>query len=409
MENYKRIFKLIARIIKKIKTQPFYIILLLLEALIVIIYFPKYLYLRATQQKIICIDWQDGVYKDFFLPLFEEINKIGLKVVFFFNIGYSNNIGLDILIKGLPRSYANLLDNKIILCATSSKYKKLNNTIRVQIFHGLSSFGGGWQRNFIDNFDVLFLVTKFQWYQCYRKYKELVKDKKIYKIGYPKIDKYISIQKGGISNKNITIFYGPTYHQEISSIFEFLPTIIQICNGNDYKLIIKLHPFLYHRYNYEYSGGINWTKKISRYQKKYKNIIFLAENKSNIHIAKYFQMADIFLTDVSGIGFEFVLATGKPIIFLGAKLKIPLEDLRNGNTKKYEDYPEVFYRGRIGPVVKHPMHLRKTMQKINKEGCSKHYKTAIENFRRNYIFNLGNATDAAISEISKLYYKDLVR
>lgn len=394
------IYESIVKVCKKIKNQPSYLGLFLLDILVTIIYFPKYLYYLIRKRKTVAFDWQDGTYGDFYLPLFEKLDKSGLETVFFFYFGDANRYGMTIFEKGLPRIYGDLLDNKIVICASSSKYKKLSKTIRIQIFHGFGSFGVLWQRNFIDYFDVLFLVTKFQWQQLQEEYKKMAEGKKIFKIGYPKIDKYISVKERDKSegHNNITLFYGPTYHREISSIFEFLPTIVEICQRNNYRLIIKLHPFLYYKHNYDESGGINWPKKIYEYKESYSNIIFLRRDESNL--GEYFRMANVFLTDVSGIGFEFVLTTAKPIIFLGDKLKVPLEDLRKGNIKKYENYPEMYYRGRIGPIIKKPQELEEVVKKIIEEN---NYKAKIEKFRREYTFNLGTSAEVAVSKIKEMH------
>ena len=132
--------------------------------------------------------------------------------------------------------------------------------------------------------------------------------------------------------------------------------------------------------------------------KNYNDIVLLRGNKNDL--SKYFRITDIFLTDVSGIGFEFVLATSKPVIFLGDKLKVALEDLRKGNVKKYENCPEIYYRGRIGPIVKKPEELEEAVRKILRENT---YKDEIKKFRREYVFNLGTATDVVVSEIKKIY------
>ncbi len=385
-----------------------YLIFLLLEILSIIIYFPKYLYYLFKKKKIIAIDWRNGTYNDFYMPLYEILRKeSSLEIIFFFNFRDRNYFNLSIFKKGMPVIYGDFLDNKIVISATCSKYAKLRNTIRIQIFHGLSSFGCAWQRTFIDNFDILFLVTKFQWYQCTQgKYKNLVKGKTILKIGYPKIDKYITIEKQNktTEQKDLILFYGPTYHREISSIFKFLSVIVQLCRVNNYILIIKLHPLLYYKHNYNYSGCIDWNKEISTYKKNYRKIILIKENKNNLSILKYFNMSDIFLTDCSGIGFEYVLSTGKPIIFLGNKLKIPLEDLRKDNIRKYKKYPEVYYRGKIGPIVKEPQKLEKTIKYLIKKD---NYKTERAKFRKEYIFNLGVSANIAVAKIKDIYKEEI--
>jgi len=399
---------LILKIYKKIKNQPIYLIFLLLEILSIILYFPKYLFYLFKKKKLIAIDWQNGIYSSFFMPLYESLKrKSNVEVIFFFSFRGRNYINTFVLERGMPAIYRDILDNKVVICATSTKYTKLKNTTRIQIFHGLSSFGYAWQENFISNFDILFLVTKYQWYQCNNKeYKKILKGKRIYKIGYPKIDKYIKRenQTKNIKQKDLMLFYGPTYHQEISSIFDFLSVIVQICSSNNYTLILKLHPFLYYQHNFNYSGGIDWERRIISYKKNYGKIILIKGNDKNLSISKYFRMSDIFLTDCSGIGFEYVLSTGKPIIFLGNKLKIPLEDLRKGNIKKYNKYPEVYYRSKIGPIVKEPQKLEKIIKYLIKKD---NYKKERVKFRKEYIFNLGESTNIAISKIKEIYKKEI--
>ena len=89
--------------------------------------------------------------------------------------------------------------------------------------------------------------------------------------------------------------------------------------------------YLY-KHNYDYSGSIDWLRQVKQYQKKYKNIMLIRCGKKKL--VEYFKITDCFLTDTSGLGFEFVLATAKSILFLGNKLKIPLPDLRSDNIGK---------------------------------------------------------------------------
>jgi len=400
-----KINQLIKKICKRVQNQPGHKFFFFLDILITIINFPKYLYYLIRKQKMIAFDWGDGTYGSFYLPLFERLASSNFRIIFFFHFIKRNQFRLDILKKGLPRIYADFLDNKVVISADCTKYEQLPKTIRIQIFHGFNSFGAVWDKYFIEHFDVLFLVTKFQWKQLQMEYKDMVLGKKIFKVGYPKIDQiaqYVSTkEKNKIKrDNNITLFYGPTYHREISSIFEFLPIIVEICKKYRYKLIIKLHPALYYKENYNLSGGVDWPGRISEYQEDYPDIVFLGKNIAVYELSEYFRMADVFLTDVSGAGFEFVLATSKPIIFLGDKLKIPLEDLRKGDIKKYENYPEIYCRGKIGPIVKKPAQLEEILKRTIERDD---YKIEREKFRREFVFNLGKSVDAAVSIIKRIY------
>jgi len=385
------------KIIGKIRNQPGYIVLLPAEILLSIIYFPKYLYILLSGKTVIAFDWSDGMYASFYRPIIKELKKINIEAVLFFNFGNTNKFGSIILKSGLPRIYADLLPNKIILCAGSSEFRKMRKTIRVQMFHGFGSFGSLWQRNYIENFEVLFLVTKYQAEQLLKDFKDVGITKKIYKIGYPRLDNFMTYNyyKNQRRAKRAILFYGPTYHREISSVFEFLDPLVNLCEKNAYKLVIKLHPFLYHKHSYDESGLVDWKKEISEYCKKYKSILSIKDD----NLIKHFAEADIFLTDVSGIGYEFVLATGKPIIFLGNKLKVPLEDLRSGDLNKYSECSEIYYRGRIGPIVLNPIELEPQIKRLISKN---EYKPTIDSFREDFIYNPGCgavATCEAIKEI----------
>jgi len=153
--------QLTTEICKRIKSQPFYLVSFFLDIFATIIYFPKYLYYLVKREKIVSFDWGNGIYSDFYLPIFEGLNKCGLRIVFFFHFGNAERYGMTVFKKGLPRIYENFLDNKIVIFASAAKYAKLKKTVRIQIFHGLGSFSVLWQRSFVDPFDVLFLATKF--------------------------------------------------------------------------------------------------------------------------------------------------------------------------------------------------------------------------------------------------------
>ncbi len=393
--------KLVLATVNKLRAQPSYCFFVFIDILAIVIYLPRYLCCMLRKQKIICFAWGNGEYSDSFLPLFYKLNDSNLKVLFFFHFYAPRRYSMTIFKKGLPRVYADVLDDKLVLCAGSSKFKNLFKTTRIQLFHAPASFGGSWQRDIIDNFDALFMVTKYQWFQCTEgKFTPIAEKKKLFQTGYPKIDKYFSSNCNYNSHdeKPITLFYGPTYHREISSIFDFLPVIVQICKQNNYRLIVKLHPFLYHKYNYAHSGSIDWYKQVKQYQKQYNELVFI--NGRDDNLGKYFEITDCFLTDTSGLGFEFVLVTGRPILFLGNKLKIPLEDLRSGNTDKYKQLPEIYYRGTIGSIVENPQTLE---QQIKKTLEKNHYVQQIQKFQKEYVFNLGSAAEKAVCQIKQLY------
>jgi len=394
------------RFLKDHLKEPALFLYLLSYSVLIIVYFPKFLLLSLRHKSVLAFDWSTNLYGDFYEPIFRELKaRAGntVPIVFFFALQHRDK-RFALLRSGLPKAYKNLLDNKIVVSASISRYRKLRNTVRVQIFHGFAAFGSGFQvEGFITPFDVLFLPAPHMYEQLQRDYEETIDGKYLFQIGYPKLDYLIESASQLIRKTETTLFYGPTYHREISSIFEFLPTIIDICRRNNYRLIIKLHPALYNKHSLDASGGIDWPKRIRDYQHEYSKLFLLGTKISNKEQGRWFAETDIFLTDVSGIGFEFVLATGRPVLFLGEKLKIPLKDLRAGRINKYADHAEIAARGKIGPIVKNPADLENA---ILHTLVVNHYKQEISSFRKEFTFNYGQATKKAVDVLLKLYQEN---
>ena len=95
-----------------------------------------------------------------------------------------------------------------------------------------------------------------------------------------------------------------------------------------------------------------------------------------------------FLTDASSIGYEYMLATGRPIIFIDDKIKIPV----GSNKEEFLEYFEVKQRGLVGPVVRNGDELRQALDTSIEDHP---YENAILDATRQFAFNLGRASHAA--------------
>ena len=224
------------------------------------------------------------------------------------------------------------------------------------------------------------------------KIKKLQKDKK----SIPKTEE--GSNEG--DKKKRVVFYGPTYHVEISSIFEYLLPIVKYTQKNDMILLIKLHPFLYHKDDFSSSGAKDWVSEIKALSRTYNNIFHLNRNISFEKVREYFYKSDIFLTDDCGVGLEYSLITGRPLVFLGNKLKIPLDDLRTNNLSKYSDFPEIKVRGTIGPIISTPKSLDKKLDLFIKNYDT--YSDSLVDFRKEFTYNLGKAAPFAATEVLNL-------
>ena len=80
----------IGKIIRRIRQNPSHIFLLLLELLASLIVFPKFLYHRLFRHKFVAFDWADGLYEEFYLPISNLLHEKGVRVTYFWNVGYVN-------------------------------------------------------------------------------------------------------------------------------------------------------------------------------------------------------------------------------------------------------------------------------------------------------------------------------
>ena len=194
-------------------------------------------------RKNVAFSLKDPNYKPFFLPLLEVL--IQRPDYHLFSFGSA--------IGGVPR-YSRLLqpfikESLIILCADTFSFIKKANHKRVQMFHGFGSFGAIWGEVLLTDFDVIFLTGPYMKKQLSEPYyQKLISDdnKSCHEVGYVKMDLFKDLHN--LQNSK-TIFYGPTYHVEFSSIFSWLETIFEVANTMQFDLIIKLHPYLLKKHN----------------------------------------------------------------------------------------------------------------------------------------------------------------
>lgn len=359
----------------------------------------------------IVFDYKDGIYSDFYINIYRELKnrpETSDKVIVAFSLNNPQWF-LDERFERedfVPESLLRFLDSFVLVAATIVEPKKLRenpHASKVQILHGFSSFGTAFGKEFVEGFARILLLSPFQRQQLEAKeFSQYISSERLVSVGLPKIDGPIEgVRNTPRSSKTRSIFYGPTYHIDISSIFEFLDPLVEYATRNAIQLNIKLHPLLYKKYNYAFSGGIDWQKKFFQLSLEKPLVKLLRPNVAFEEVRKLFLETDYFVTDTSGLGYEFALITGRPVVFLGTKLKIPLEDLRVGNPSKYQEAPEIKYRGVIGPIITSAetleFELDAFLQRYD-DYCKK-----VEDFRKTFTYNLGNAAPVAADAILELY------
>jgi len=214
---------------------------------------------------------------------------------------------------------------EIDMFITTEQYSLgMKNIFSVCLFHGPSAKGVTFSKQIIDTFDAFFMIGPLH-YQTLLEYLErtktpLPKHLRIFKIGYPKSDALLNgyyskskvLKELGIFNDKKTIVYAPAFN-EYASLREYGVRIIKIlCESGKYNIIVKLPiDCLQPTTNIYATGGINWFEKIRKLQKRYTNLRLFEEYK----IDKVLEAADVLITCVSSVGFEF-MALNKPVIFI---------------------------------------------------------------------------------------------
>jgi len=343
----------------------------------------RYCKLRKTfsPHGIVAISLIDPCYEHFYEPLVKSLLKDKKYTV----ISFGNTM---MELPAFSRyTHWIIKEPLLILCVDAEPYRKRKSQRRVQMFHGIASFGPVYGVDHLQNYEALFLQSPIMFDQLKEQpYKSIAEEYNvaIYKVGVPKVDDLLD-ERPAVKKKKKTIFYGPTYHVKYSSVFKWYKTVLSVAKDLDLNLIIKLHPNLYLKDSYNCSGKIDWVEVLHEEAGRL-GVKFSMFERSipNARFKEAFIEADLMITDDSGIGREYVLATGKPIIFLDDKIKIPL----GADKEDYLHYEEFRIRGRIGPVVLNEADLKQNVIDLLNKNI---YKKEIEQYRKSFIYHLGNS------------------
>jgi len=370
-----------------------------------VLFYSRYKRSGAQLKNAVLFDYDFGIYADFYINIYIELKKNQIPTYCLVNtLNYKWHIDKRFDIEDyIPTSSVRDFSNSLVIHATNPRDEiivKTQGLKNIQINHGFGSFGSVFDEKFVKNIDYFFANTEHQIKQLYRgEVKNNIKPGNIFKVGLPKLDSAfeVAVERSG----KRTFFYGPTYHKDISSVFTFLEVIVDYCTTNDILLFIKLHPFLYYKSDKEKSGGVDWKEKIKALENE--KVVLVYNEISLDELYGLFQKTDVFLTDNSALGYEFVLATGKNIVYLGNKLKVPVH-LSEKDCCKFKMCPEILYRNKIGPTIKDPKSFKGQMDDLLKNNFIS-YSYEIMDFRKNFTFNLGSSTLVAVKIIKDILNK----
>ncbi|MCA9034582.1 MAG: CDP-glycerol glycerophosphotransferase family protein [Planctomycetaceae bacterium] len=207
------------------------------------------------------------------------------------------------------------------LWITSEQFSKVWMRPSLCVFHGQPSKGLTFSRSIIESFDHFFLLGPLQ-EAAYDEFLidsciDLTKKPKIHRIGYPKsdpivagtVDKESVRQRLRIDERYQCILYAPAFNEFCSLRTIGVELIETLCRIPNAIVLVKLAPdSISGPKNIYGTGGIDWKYVLSRIA--FPNLRLVQD----LDIGAALSVADVMVTDVSGVAYEF-LAIGKPVIY----------------------------------------------------------------------------------------------
>lgn len=198
-------------------------------------------------------------------------------------------------------------------------------SLKIHINHNQPVKYESYQKSEFVNYDVHFLTSPLHREQTENTIKKYGLEKnniKLYDTGYSKSDKLLKgeynreevLKKLDLDPSKKTVLYAPSWDEGLSLRNAGEEVIKNILKTENINLIVKLHPISYcpeDGPNYLfYTGGINWTEKLSAFE-EYKNFRHVPGN----NIDPLLEAADVMVTDVSSVALEFIMLD-KPVIYI---------------------------------------------------------------------------------------------
>ena len=272
---------------------------------------------------------------------------------------------------------------------------------RIQLFHGLAGWGCS-KSSCTDPlmislvpFNHLFMTGPNQAAILKGKYFDLhpeVKDTTyLYEVGYPKTDSLINgtysrdsvVAQYKLDRDRPIVLYAPTWEND-ASLNMYGEEILDALASLDATVLVKLHP-LFMRKNWPRKDGLQWCEVLSEFFLTHPNCHWIdAPDANSLLVA-----ADVLVTDVSGIGFEYLLLN-KPIIYYDSP-----EFFASSGTTGIE------YWGRSGgEIVKSGSELLAAVQRAMAD--PKRFSLERESLVNQIVYHRGSATAQAVKVIRQL-------
>jgi YidC/Oxa1 family membrane protein insertase len=274
--------------------------------------------------------------------------------------------------------------------------RSINPVHYVYIFHALVSTHMMYQEGAFDHYDTIICTDNRQIKEirAREKQEKLVK-KHLVPGGYYRLEKiyksYLEHKKNKRAPSIKTVLIAPSWgeHNIIKTCGKKI--IKNILQNTNYNVILRPHPEITKRT----PGVLLEYKKLFGKNSRFRLETSVATNKSMLN-------ADLLITDLSGIAFEYAFGTERPVLFVDLPYKI-----KNKNYKKLGIEPfEVSIRSELGAIVS-PNNLSglnpptDTISDKIKTILSKQdlFKEKIQKLRAKYVYKFGESSQIAAKTI----------
>ena len=312
----------------------------------------------------------------------------------FFN-GASKGISVFKIGSGSIRTiFFSMLDVKVIVMTMPDLHnyhiKRSNNSVHyVYLPHNLSSTHMIYRKGAFDFFDSFFCTGPHHCEELKateKLYKS--KAKKLFEIGYPRLDDII------ISNKNNTYPYS-IYKQIIIAPSWYSPGIIDTCCNDLIQNLLSTNLKIVLRPHRD-SKKLFPDRLTDIYQmyKGIKNFKLIYDDVDNVELKK----SAILITDWSGAALSFSLGLCRPVISIDTPRKINNTDFYKHKIKPFEDE----MRSEIGAIIS-PKELHKIKGVIDKlMANSFNISKKLLDLREKKIFNINKSAEIGAKYLSQI-------
>lgn len=296
---------------------------------------------------------------------------------------------LDDYIKPLNTNIKYLKFPLILTSASGIPATKFNrNSIKVHMFHSIVSVHDIYHPHSFSRFDVICCVGPHHNVELKYLLRDNTKKQFTLNTGYEIVDRYSKIERSSNENKFSTILFAPSWHEK-NILRLYGEEIIQNLVGT-YNVILRPH-----------QNSMRQDKDLILYlMKKFSNNGKL-ELDNNADATDSFRRSDIMISDYSGVAMEFALSKLSPVIFIDG----PKKSFHPGWRKIYnKDGVQVKYRKKLGYIVNDLNNLVKYIDKCF--DTKEYWKSKLKEIRPELVYNYGNCSNVAYSQLSKLIEED---